>query len=128
MKRSKKIFLRVLPVLMICLVMFSFTFVFAANNVSEPIKPGQITSRGNASGSIESVTGSIWKTVVTVIQVLAVAAVVFAGLRYMFASADQKADIKKQLIILVIGAVLVFGASTVLSVIANVTSQVTTGA
>lgn len=120
MKRSKKIFLRVLPVLMVCLVLFSFSFVFA----DEPIKP-EISVKGNASSKVSNLTGNMWATVTTVIQVLAVAAVVFAGLRYMFASADQKADIKKQLIILVIGAVLVFGATTVLKVIADVTNQVT---
>ena len=42
----------------------------------------------------------------------------------MFASADQKADIKKSMIILVIGAVLVFGASTIISIIANTTAEV----
>ena len=122
MKRSKKIFLRVLPVLMICLVMFSFTFVFAA--ATEPLDPNKALPSGQASPNLTRVTGKMWSTVLVIIQVLAVAAVVFAGLRYMFASADQKADIKKQLIILVIGAVLVFGASTVLSVIANVTKEV----
>ncbi len=120
MKRSKKIFLRVLPVIMVCLVMFSFSFVFA----DEPIKANNVISNGTASNGIVRVTGNIWQTVIVVIQVLAVAAVVFAGLRYMFASADQKADIKKQLIILVIGAVLVFGASTVLGIISNVTKEV----
>ncbi len=119
MKRSKKIFLRVLPILMVCLVLFSFSFVFA----DEPISTN-ITTSGTASKKVTALTGNLWSTVIVVIQVLAVAAVVFAGLRYMFASADQKADIKKQLIWLVIGAVLVFGASTVIGVIANVTKEV----
>ena len=119
MKKSKKIFLRVLPVLMVCLVLFSFSFVFA----DEPISTN-IPSGGKASNRVSTLTGNIWQTVIVVIQVLAVAAVVFAGLRYMFASADQKADIKKQLIWLAIGAVLVFGASTVLGIVANVTKEV----
>ena len=61
---------------------------------------------------------------ITIVQILAVAAVVFAGVRYMFASADQKADIKKSMGILAIGAVLVFGATVVLSFIQNATNQV----
>ena len=101
-------------------LVISFSFVFA----DEPIKANNVISNGTASNGIVRVTGNIWQTVIVVIQVLAVAAVVFAGLRYMFASADQKADIKKQLIILVIGAVLVFGASTVLGIISNVTKEV----
>lgn len=42
----------------------------------------------------------------------------------MFASADQKADIKKSMIILVLGAILVFGASTVAKFIMTATNEV----
>lgn len=38
----------------------------------------------------------------------------------MFASADQKADIKKGLMMLALGSVLVFAASTVVKFIVNV--------
>ena len=65
---------------------------------------------GTAIGQVTKVTGNLWSTVQTVVQVLAIAAIVFAGVRYMFASADQKADIKKQTVILIVGAVLVFAA------------------
>ena len=53
-----------------------------------------------------------------------IAAVVFAGLRYMFASADQKADIKKSMGILAIGAVLVFGATLLIRLIGNTASNI----
>ena len=42
----------------------------------------------------------------------------------MFASADQKADIKKGMIGLVIGAILVFAASTVVQFIISATTSV----
>ena len=45
----------------------------------------------------------------------------------MFASANDKADIKKQTIGLVVGAILVFAASTIVNFIVNVTKDVTTG-
>ena len=124
MKKSKKLILRVLPIVMVCLVMFSFSFVFAASSITEPINAGSALPNGTASNKVTSVTGNIWSTVIVVIQVLAVAAVVFAGLRYMFASADQKADIKKSLIHLVIGCVIVFGAVTVISLITKVFGQI----
>lgn len=62
--------------------------------------------------------GYIWATIATVVQIAAVACVVFAGLRYMFASADQKADIKQGMIYLAIGAVLVFGAVSIVRLVA----------
>ena len=43
-------------------------------------------------------------------------------------SANDKADIKKQLVILVLGAVLVFGATAILKVVMQVTNEVTSGA
>lgn len=83
--------------------------------------PQDITGGSGASG-IKNTTKNIWDTIATIVQVLAVAAVVFAGVRYMFASADQKADIKKGMIILVIGAVMVFGATAILKMIYGATS------
>ncbi len=122
MKKSKKIFLRVLPVLMLAVMLISSNFVFAGN---EPISTNfSNISNGTASSSLSNTTKNIWSTVTLILQILAVAAIVFAGVRYMFASADAKADIKKQLVILVLGAVLVFAASTIIQVIVKVTNQV----
>lgn len=108
--------MKILPVIMVvCMVV---TSVFAVNIPNS----GDIT--GNGSATITNAAKGIWGTVITIVQILAVAAVVFAGLRYMFASADQKADIKKSMGILVIGAVLVFGATVVLQFIQNATQDV----
>lgn len=123
MKKSKKIFLRILPVLMLAVMLISSNFIFAASN--EPISTDfSKLSNGNASNTLSKTTKNIWSTVTLILQILAVAAIVFAGVRYMFASADAKADIKKQLVILVLGAVLVFGASTIIQIIVKVTNDV----
>lgn len=120
MKRSKKIMLRVLPVLMILMVVFVGN-VFANNNgITSVTVPG-----GTAAPGVSKLTGNIWSTISVVVQVLAVAAVVFAGVRYMFASADAKADIKQQTLILVIGAVLVFAAVPLLNMIAGASQNLT---
>ena len=72
-----------------------------------------------AAPKVVSTAKNIWATAASVVQILAVAAIVFAGLRYMFAAADTKADIKKQTIVLMLGAVLVFSAVTFLGVISD---------
>lgn len=132
MKKSKKIFLRVLPVLIIAVMMFTFTFSFnfvsaAKNNknATEPIS-NDLSSMGGGNGSttLNDTAKNIWSSVTLILQILAVAAIVFAGVRYMFASADAKADIKKQMVILIIGAVMVFAASTIINVIVNVTKEI----
>ena len=110
--------MKILPVvMMVCIVL---TNVFAINADSL----GDAINGGTAAGEITGAAKNIWSTIATIIQILAIAAVVFAGLRYMFASADQKADIKKSMGVLAIGAVLVFGATLVLQLIANATNSV----
>ena len=115
----KKI-MKILPVLvMVCLL---FVNVYAISGNKNDLD--KVISGGNAAGGITKAAASIWQTIATVIQILAIAAVVFAGLRYMFASADQKADIKKSMGVLAIGAVLVFGATLVLKLIAGAANSV----
>lgn len=110
--------MKILPVvMMVCIVL---TNVFAIS------VPGAEDLKGTAASGITTAAKNIWQTIATVIQILAIAAVVFAGLRYMFASADQKADIKKSMGVLAIGAVLVFGATLVLQLIAGATSVLET--
>ncbi len=98
--RNKKIVFEILSIVLICILFTSSIFGLT------PSEPG----KGNELTPITDLAGSIWATFATVVQVAAIVAVVLAGVRYMFASADAKADIKKQTITLVIGAVLVFAA------------------
>lgn len=114
MKKLRKMFA-------VCTVML--VAVCVINNVYGVAADFNVLNSGTAAGDVGTVAGSIWKTVTTVIQILAVAAVVFAGVRYMFASADAKADIKKQTVILIIGAILVFGATFVLGFVSTVTNS-----
>lgn len=68
---------------------------------------------------------NIWASLVTILQIAAVAGIVFAGVRYMFASAEAKADIKSSMIHLIIGMAIVFAASTLIKVIITVFNEVT---
>lgn len=125
MKKSRKIFATVLPILMLVAVMFvSFApSIMAVGNATVDKVNG--LANGSGVNSIDTSVKKVWSTVLTILQIAAVAAIVIAGVRYMFASADQKADIKKGMIGLVIGAVLVFAASTVVQFIVTATNQIT---
>ncbi len=112
---------RILPVLVLVMVAFAFVApVFGIDYDKDVLKDA-----ADPVGDVETLVNNVWGTVALVVQVLAIACVVFAGLRYMFASADAKADIKKQTIILVVGAVLVFGATWIIDIIANTTEELT---
>ncbi len=79
---------------------------------------------GTASDKVKEVSGSIWATVATIVQILAVGAIVGSGLTYMFSSADKKADIKKSTMTLAIGAGLVFASTTIVRFIADIGEEV----
>lgn len=109
----------------ICSILFIFIIFLGAFSVYADFTPSVPNTTGaNEVTNATKVAKNIWKTASVIIQILAVAAIVFAGLRYMFASADAKADIKQQTAILVIGAVLVFGAVNVAKVISNASNYI----
>lgn len=118
MKKSKKIILRILPVLLV-LVLVITPNVFAADAITAGVPAG-----GDKINNITNLGGSIWSTIQVIVQIAAIAAIVFAGVRYMFASADDKANIKKQTVILIVGAALVFAAVPIASFIQSTANQV----
>lgn len=71
----------------------------------DPIHPGT---------KLAKTLKNAWATISVIVQILSVGCVAFAGIRYMYASADQKADIKQGLMYLAIGATLVFCATTIM--------------
>ena len=108
----KKFMLRVMPIVLVAFVLICGN-VFAI----DPFNPtGKV-------GNVETVVNNVWGTVLTILRVLAVAAIVFAGVKYMFASAEGKADLKNGMLGLVVGAILVFGASIVVELIMNAANQ-----
>lgn len=120
------------------LILFSFVAIniflnsniFAVDKtttVGTGFNPGVIdTNQKNPldyNQDIKGVVNRITSTVITVLQILAVAGVVICGVKYMITSADQKADIKKSMISVVIGCVIVFATSTVVQFIINAFDQ-----
>lgn len=118
MKKSKKIILRILPVLLV-LVLVITPNVFAADAITAGVPQG-----GSQISNITNLGGSIWSTIQVIVQIAAIAAIVFAGVRYMFASADDKANIKKQTVILIVGAALVFAAVPIAKFIQSTANDV----
>ena len=114
------VFLLVLAVALCFNNVFAFS-TFEVDNVKDV--GGTTDGMDTANNAVKR----IWGTVSLILQVCAVAAVVFAGVRYMFASADGKADIKKQTVGLIVGAILVFGATTLINFVITITSEVTGG-
>lgn len=90
---------------------------FTIDSINSEIDNAEVSDK--ASVSIKKV----WGTILLVLQAMAVAAFCFTGVKYMFASADAKANIKDKMVGLMIGAVLVFGSTGVINLIINLTSD-----
>lgn len=121
MKRSKKIMLRIIPVLMVVGIMLT-TSIFAGGfgdfNENMAVEPDK-------NSTLVGTVNKVWGVVLTILQVAAIATIVFCGVKYMFASAENKAELKKTLPTLAVGAILVFGASTVVQFLTGAFEDIT---
>ena len=130
-------FLKIILATMIIIAIFNIT-----NNVNAEtiVKTKQMLNGNNGQVTFKQVdidtiqTGPInpdsgMNTMISkifgVVQYCCIAAaviiVITSGVKYMASAPEQKAEIKKQAIALVIGAAIIFSISTILRIIANVT-------
>ena len=115
---NKRVFSCVIFILILMFTMIGNVFA-----VSVPTTAASIEGNKPANNVVDTAK-NVWQTAAKVVQILAVAAVVFSGLRYMFSASDTKADIKQQTVILVLGATLVFAATTITMMIYNAATTV----
>lgn len=121
-----KKFNKIMSVLLILVAVVAFVAPVFAEKTASPIDTTLPDNMSKESiTTVDTAVGTAWNTIKLILQICAIGAVVFAGVRYMFASADQKADIKKSMGILAIGAALVFGATFIIDFIRDVATQIT---
>lgn len=87
--------------------------VYVNTPTQEKIESGEEIKGDHRYEKFNTALRKIFGVLIVTLQVASMAGIIFAGVRYMFASADSKADLKKGLIHLAIGMVIVFGASSV---------------
>ena len=89
------------------------------------LTPGEMSANTSATGTTQ--VQSLGQNLMGVIQVagvvIAVIILMILGIKYMMGSAEEKAEYKKTMIPYLVGAILIFAAST----IANVVYQFATG-
>lgn len=113
-KMSKKT-MKIISVLaiIVCIVM-AVTPVFALT----PVELKNQIDTTNTDG-IGAFGGKLMGVIQTVGVVIAVVVLMVLGIKYMMGSAEEKAEYKKTMMPYVIGAVLIFAASTIANVIYN---------
>ena len=115
MKKLSKILLFVATIVLILTVT---TTVMAATGTN--VTPNQITGNSEVDVSgISSIGNSIVRILSTIGIVASVIVLIVLGIKYMMGSAEEKAEYKKTLMPYVIGAGLVFAASTIAQIVYN---------
>ena len=84
-------------------------------------KPSELEQKdyGEAFNMASTIIGAL----TTVGVVIAVVGIIILGLKYMMGSAEQKADYKKTMIPYLVGCILIFCISTIVSIIYKLASQ-----
>ena len=105
-------------VLIITTILSAFCMVFA----SEPSIP--TATAPNGASDVSNIAGMV----IYVIQIIAFAAAVimlmFVGIKFLTASPEGKAEVKKIAVIYVVGAILLFAATGILGIIKNLATSV----
>ncbi len=123
--KKKRFYIIILNLLIICSVFFN---VVLATDPYDGLGQGFDYSKVPTDKGQEIMPTQIKKisgTVTFALQVLSVVAVIYTGVRYMFAGADKKADMKKSTIYIVVGLILVFAFSTFINFVIDVQQQIT---
>lgn len=107
--------LKIIAVLLIAIALITLsTTIVRATTGFEPIEP---KPAGTAGEKVTNIAGQILTIVRIVGMAVAVIMLTILGIKYVAASPNEKADYKKGMTVYVVGAVLLFGASALLSVI-----------
>ena len=120
MKRIAKI-LTALIILATIATMLSAVFASGATGVL-----GKLKGNTDAAGAVTTTANNIIGIVQVICYAAAVIMLVMLGVKFVTSSPEGKAEIKKSAIIYVIGAIIVFAAGTLLSVISNLSTNVVT--
>ena len=123
----KKNIVKVLSLVLVIVLCFSFAAVFGFSNDEVKIPDGvKIPTGGSVTSTgLDNLGGIIIGVLQTVAGIVAVSVLIFVGIKYLLASPGEKANIKGSLIPYVIGAVLIFAAVPILGIIKQFTSGLT---
>lgn len=117
MKKSLKIF---------AVVLMAMIVVFSVSTFSYADTPGQVISGINANMNgiktegIKSIAGRVLGLLQIASAILAVILIAYLGFKMVLGSANEKADVQKQFIPLIIGVTIVFAATSIANLLLGI--------
>jgi len=117
MKKSLKIFA---VVLMAMLVVFSVSTFSYADSAKDVVTGINANMTGIDSSGMKSIAGRVLGLLQIVSAILAVILIAYLGFRMVLGSANEKADVQKQFIPLIIGVTIVFAATSIANLLLGI--------
>lgn len=119
MKKSLKIFA---VVLIAMLVVFSVSTSSYADSAKDVIGGINANTSGINSQGMKNIAGRVLGLLQIVSAILAVILVAYLGFKMVLGSANEKADVQKQFIPLIIGVTIVFAATSIANLLLGIMS------
>ena len=116
MKKTKKILL-ILLTFLIFMFIFNIDYIYAFSVTD-------LTGTPPSNSSITDVGNGIVTIITTIGSILSVIVLIMLGIKYLMGSVEEKAEYKKTMIPYIIGAALVFAASTIAGIIYNIATHI----
>lgn len=102
-------------IMLVVMIVLSSTMVLAATD------PAKYTGESNINTSkLDNFGNNLISIITTIGSIISVVVLVVLGIKYMMGSAEEKAEYKKTLLPYLIGALLLFAASTIASVVFSI--------
>ena len=114
----------VISVLLILIIFFGVFTTCYADIKPEDFDPSNHQLTSNDYEKAFGKTTKIVSTMTSVGLVISVITIMALGIRYMFGSIEQRAEYKKTMLPIFIGAVLLFSVSTIVSIIYGIIESV----
>lgn len=117
---NKKNIFRILVLLVFTFIIINtYTFANLGDGLNEKIL-GDVTDENyDTNADVLKPVKKVFSTVYTIFQIIGLGGVVYTGVKYMYAGAEDKAQIKKSLIMVVIGVIFLFAAPAIIDFIAK---------
>ena len=119
MKKSLKIFA---VVLIAMLVVFSVSTSSYADSAKDVIGGINADTSGINSQGMKTIAGRVLGLLQIVSAILAVVLIAYLGFKMVLGSANEKADVQKQFIPLIIGVTIVFAATSIANLLLGIMS------
>lgn len=128
MKTSK---IKILLILIVTVLMSAVPVLVYSSSTADAISAMESMNSSDVTDE-SGVFGPILNSVIGIIQVagtgISMVMVTILGIRYIMASPSDKADVKKQIAPLVIGAIILFASVNLVALVADVANETLSGA